>query len=154
MKRVSMLSSLPYYTFKRLCECLEYMYVIENCVEPRICSNVIYLTKLFLPIFLYNLCAIYLFYYHMSIPALENYVTYILIKLHKENVCILPNGLLEPKVYLWLPSKRMDIMMIHLDNHIECADVSLFSMIYLCFSELMLWNNFLNIEELKNYKLQ
>ena len=150
MKRVSTLSSLLYYTFKRLCECLEYMY----CVEPRICSNIIYFTKLFLPIFLYKLCAIYLFYYHMSIPALENYVTYIRIKLHKENVCILPNGLLEPKVYLWLPSKRMDIMMIHLDNHIECADVSLFSMIYLCFSDLMLWNNFLYIEELKNYKLQ
>ena len=137
MKRVSTLSSLLYYTFKRLCECLEYMY----CVEPRICSIIIYLTKLFLPIFLYKLCAIYLFYYHMSIPALENYVTYILIKLHKENVCILPNGLLEPKVYLWLPSKRMDIMMIHLDNHIECADVSLFPMIYLCFSYLLLWNN-------------
>ena len=138
MKRVSTLSSLLYYTFKRLCECLENINV--NCVEPRMYSNVIYLTKLFLPIFLYNLCAIYLFYYHMSIPALENYVTYILIKLHKENVCILPNGLLEPKVYLWLPSKRMDIMMIHLDNHIECADISLFSMIHLYFTDLMLSN--------------
>ena len=145
MKRVSTRSSLLYYTFKKV------MWIIHIpkgiltknvCVEPGICLNVIYLTNLFLPIFLYNLCAIYLFYYHMSIPALENYVTYILIKLHKENVCILPNGLLEPKVYLWLPSKRMDIMMIHLDNHIECADVSLFSMIQLRFFGPMLWNNF------------